>query len=355
MKKKYFSIVLLVMIVLAGVYYWGFNFIYNSSSNDLMNQQLKLAQYQSELVANMLSSQLEKGFSKEQVTGNLQDALELTIADPVFICMFNKYGKEICHPDRKKVGMTFTDDDSTIKSFSNMVLEENFKTVLRKHTPYGGLHTIKDGNKTEIIYLEPVKGTDWIIATHSNLASLDDNLNTVKTQLILFFYLTWLCSVVLILFLISLLYQKYFNKISRENLEIQNLIENKLIEKQTDSQKKNIHPPAKRFLAEKGLNLIPVEIENIAFIYLENKITYIIDCNKVKSTLNLSLEEIYQLLPKEQFFKASRQIILSLKAIRTIEKYGTVQLRVITDPVSDIPIIISKARVSEFKFWMGKK
>lgn len=352
MRKKHFLIIVLIGITLGGIYYWGFGFIYGSSSNELMKQQLKAAQYQSELIANMITDQLSAGVPKNKVISDLQQALEYSSTDPVFICMFDKEGKEICHPDRKKVGTRVK--NSYVRSFSNISLEENFKSVLQKNVAYGGIRTMPD--KTEIIYLNPVKNTDWIVASHSNLVSLEDTLREIKTKFQLFFILIWICSVALILLLISILYQKYFEKITKENKVIQDeVFKSQKVDLQDENLKeKNKDKTVKRFLAEKGVKLVPVEVENIAFIYLENKITYIIDFQGNKLTLNLALEEIYQALPKELFFRVSRQIILSLKAIKNIEKYGISQLRAVTDPSSEVPIIISKGKISEFKAWMGK-
>jgi uncharacterized protein YneF (UPF0154 family) len=342
-----------IIIVLAGICYLGFNFTYNSSSNELMEQQLKAAHYQSKLVASMIFEELGDGVSEEQIVNNIQQALEKSPSDLVFLCMFNKYGKVICHPDRKKIGMVIKNQDF-IQSFSDIDLEVDFKSALENSMDYGGVRKIK--GSTEIIYLSPVENTDWIITSHSNLTTLEDTLSDIKTKLQLFFILMWVCSVVLILFLVNVLYRKYFNKVTQENSEIQH----QMIEKQTDGEYSNIaqeqdtNRPIKRFLAERGLKLVPVEVENIAFVYLENKVTYVVDLNGYKLTLNLNLEEVYQTLPKEQFFRVSRQIILSLKAIQNVEKYGVTQLRAVTHPPSEIPLIISKSKVSEFKLWMGK-
>lgn len=357
MKKLHFIIIFLITVFLTSTYYLGYIFIYSSSRNDLIEQQLKIAQYQSQLVANILSDKIERGESKEEVVNNLQRALENSSSDPVFICMFDKNGKEITHPDRKKIGTKIMDDESRIKSFSNMDLEENFKTILTKYPSYGGLHKIdnKTKNNTEVIYLSRVKNTDWIIASHSNLAALENTLDGIKAKLILSFVLIWISSITLILVLINLLYHKYFNKITKERLPIQSQNIEEQNTQDDDLQGKDKNRVFSRFLAEQGVRLIPIEVDNIAFVYLENKVTYVVDFKGVKYTLNLSLEEVYQKLPQEQFFRISRQIILSLKSIQNIEKYGLTQLRVITDPVSEIPIVISKAKVSEFKSWVGKK
>jgi DNA-binding LytR/AlgR family response regulator len=109
-----------------------------------------------------------------------------------------------------------------------------------------------------------------------------------------------------------------------------------------------------RLLADKGAQLTPVYIDNIAFIYTENKITYIVEYNNEKSSINLTLDELFKSLNENTFYRASRQVIISAKAIVKIEKYGTSQLRVMTNPISPIAIIISKAKITEFKKWAGK-
>ncbi|CAA7390269.1 LytTR family transcriptional regulator [Chryseobacterium fistulae] len=356
MKKTYFLISFFIVAALAVTHYLAFIFIYNSFRYDLLEEDLRVAEYQSRLISEMVSRELESGSTQEEAKAKLQISLERSSTGPVFICMFNKEGKEICHPNKNLVGITIADDDSTVKSFSNLDLERNFKSILNTYTAYGGIHTIKDENKTEVIYLTPVRDTDWIIASHVNLISLEKTLNAFKTKLLLLFIFTWVCSIVLILFLINFLYQRYFSKITKENLKIRDeILEKQSFEVAHEVVKEEEEPIVKRFLAEKGLKLIPVEIESIAFIYLDNKIVYVVDINGMKSTLNMSLEEIFQTLPKDQFFRVSRQVILALKSIQNIEKYGLTQLKAITHPVSEVPIIISKAKVSEFKSWIGKK
>ncbi|NCQ12333.1 MAG: LytTR family transcriptional regulator, partial [Bacteroidetes bacterium] len=57
---------------------------------------------------------------------------------------------------------------------------------------------------------------------------------------------------------------------------------------------------------------------------------------------------------KSIFYRASRQVIVSAKAIDKIEKYGTTQLKILTNPISPIDIIISKNKLTDFKKWIGK-
>ncbi len=54
------------------------------------------------------------------------------------------------------------------------------------------------------------------------------------------------------------------------------------------------------------------------------------------------------------FYRVSRQVITSAKAIEKIEKYGNTQLKVFTKPLSPVDIIVGKAKLTEFKQWLGK-
>jgi DNA-binding LytR/AlgR family response regulator len=110
----------------------------------------------------------------------------------------------------------------------------------------------------------------------------------------------------------------------------------------------------KRLLVDKGSRLKPVDFDNIALAYTENKMTYIIEFDNNTSTVNTSLDELFNLFDKNIFYRASRQVIIAVKAIDKIEKYGNTQLKVITKPDSPIDIIISKAKITEFKKWAGK-
>jgi DNA-binding LytR/AlgR family response regulator len=121
----------------------------------------------------------------------------------------------------------------------------------------------------------------------------------------------------------------------------------------SSSIKKEAEEP-QRLLAYRGMELKPVNIEKIAFIYTQHKISYIVESDKKTSTMNTSLDDLYNMLDKNLFYRASRQVIVSAKAIDKIEKYGNTQLRVTTVPACPVEIVISKAKLTEFKKWAGQ-
>ncbi len=90
----------------------------------------------------------------------------------------------------------------------------------------------------------------------------------------------------------------------------------------------------------------------IAYIYIENSTTYIIDMDGKRSTTNKSLELLCRDLCGKSFFRANRQVIISASAITKIIKIGNCKLKVETKPESEKIITISKNKVSSFKRWL---
>ena len=343
----------LLITALGILFYLSFNYIYVSATNSLITQQIETSKNQANIVANLLSEQIKQGNSKIQIKNELQKSIENTSTENSFICMFDSTGKEICHPNKEKIGQILQDNNSIIHNLSNNEVEENFKKVITTKKAIGGLRKLK--SYTEIVYLSPVKNTDWVIASHANITRFQKTFNSLKERLIFLFLLIWLTSIIIIYF--------FLQRINKDNLQTVQLNNKKTSEKYFNELKilnKNISttqkqiPKTNRLLADKGYQLTPVFFTNIALIYTENKISYIIEHNGEKSSINLTLDELFHSLDKNEFYRASRQVIISAKAIDKIEKYGTTQLKVSTKPITPIDIIISKAKLSDFKKWIGK-
>ena len=100
--------------------------------------------------------------------------------------------------------------------------------------------------------------------------------------------------------------------------------------------------------------LLPVSTQDIAYIYTENTITYVVCFDGKKSTSNASLDELFANLDNTYFFRANRQFIIAIAAIDKIVRYGNNQLKILIEPSNaEVDIIISKNRAAEFKKWLN--
>jgi len=343
-----------ILLTLGLIYYFSFDYIYTSNKKSIINQQIENAKIQADLISNILSEKLNAGYSKKQVREEFQKSIENMPIENSFVCMFDSIGREICHPNQQKIGHVLEENNSIIQSSSNIDIEQNFKQAIQQNKSTGGLRKLK--TYTEVVYLSPIKKTRWVVASHTNIIKFQKIFSDLKEKLILIFVLVWLSSSSLIFFFLQYINSNNLKKISElnRNTGAQYFKEIKAINENLTSSLKKGTIETKRLLADKGTKLKPVNIKNIAFIYTQNKITYIVEFDNTTSTINTSLDNLFNLLDKNLFYRATRQVIVSVKAIDKMGKFGNTQLKIYTLPISPIEIIISKAKITDFKQWIGK-
>jgi len=150
----------------------------------------------------------------------------------------------------------------------------------------------------------------------------------------------------------SLLVQKEFidDKVQEAELlhqKLQSLVSNFTQQKISSSTFKT------RFLLNRSNQLIPVMAQDIAYFFTQNKVVYVVDKNNQKYHTDQSLEELIQQLNPKDFFRANRQFILSIHCIQKIHHYGNAKLKIDISPACEEFIVISKAKVREFKNWVA--
>ena len=119
----------------------------------------------------------------------------------------------------------------------------------------------------------------------------------------------------------------------------------------------NITQPGKkyrtRFLISGDDKLFTLQVEDIAYFYSENKITFAVTNQNKEHIIDLSLDKLCEQLDPDRFFRTNRQTIVSVQAIQKIESYflGKVVVKVIP-PFKD-KIIVSREKISAFKLWLN--
>ncbi|GGH78672.1 two-component system LytT family response regulator [Filimonas zeae] len=106
------------------------------------------------------------------------------------------------------------------------------------------------------------------------------------------------------------------------------------------------------FLVQFREKLIPLEVAAIAWFYTTNEVVHAHTRDNKQYIIDYTLEQLQQQLNPQQFFRANRQCIVQRNAIQEIELYfnGRLFLRLQPEPAEKI--LISKARVPEFKAWL---
>lgn len=108
------------------------------------------------------------------------------------------------------------------------------------------------------------------------------------------------------------------------------------------------------FLIPERDKLIPLTTSNIAYVYIDTKTVKAIAMDGHTYYLNQTLDDIMAQLDPELFFRANRQFIISRNAVKDMSVWFGNKLAVnLSVPVPE-KIIVSKARVGEFKTWFAE-
>lgn len=106
------------------------------------------------------------------------------------------------------------------------------------------------------------------------------------------------------------------------------------------------------FLVHVRDKIIPLGCERIAFCYTSNEKVTAYDFDGTAYPLDKTLESLQGMLPETDFFRANRQFIVARRAVKEIVVWFGSRLALNLSVETPERIIISKARVPEFKTWL---
>lgn len=123
------------------------------------------------------------------------------------------------------------------------------------------------------------------------------------------------------------------------------------------SQRDN-QPPQETNLTERVYlvhykdKIIPLNIDDVAYFYTTNERVSATTYTGERYTVDRTLEMLQSSLPSEEFFRANRQFIVARRAVKDIAIWFGSRLALNLTLETPEKIIISKARVPEFKLWL---
>lgn len=343
------AIIYLVVSVLAATYFL------KDTSYELIDSQLEFGKKETKTFATLLSYQLLNGIPKDTVLLQAQKGLQGTNQNNVFLSIIDWSGRIVCHPEIKNVGQSAQSEKSFVSSVADNLTAEEFQIVIEEKE-YRNIGE----NSSEVTFMYPIQHSDWIAVSHINLKKLNSQLERLKYQFYTILFILGLIIIptfVMTTRYIGGIYEKRL-ELQKQKLEDEVLNLSKLNRAVGDYQQKvTIYPKSnvskKRILTQLKNELLSIPIEEIAHIYTENTITYVVDVNGKKSTTNSSLDELISHLDETTFFRANRQFIIAISSIDKIVKYGNSQLKILVNPEANVDILISKNKAAEFKNWLN--
>lgn len=106
------------------------------------------------------------------------------------------------------------------------------------------------------------------------------------------------------------------------------------------------------FLVHVRDRIIPLHRDKIAYCYTSNEKVTACGFDGETYPLDRTLEALQTLLPETDFFRANRQFIVSRRAVKEIVVWFGSRLSLTLQVPTPERIVVSKARVPEFKSWL---
>ena len=109
-----------------------------------------------------------------------------------------------------------------------------------------------------------------------------------------------------------------------------------------------------RFLVKQGQRLVAIEVSDIAYFFIDDRLCFFKTWEKTKYVVDYNLEELEAMLDPKYFFRLNRSVIAHLKAIDRIQTFFNGKLKLDLKPALTEEVVVSRERAQAFKDWMGR-
>ena len=108
-----------------------------------------------------------------------------------------------------------------------------------------------------------------------------------------------------------------------------------------------------RFVVKIGRTSKIVHASDIAYIYTESKISFLVTSAGKRYPLEHSLDVLEEMLDPLTFYRANRQFIVNINAIKEMHAYSKARLKIDLIPPAARDVVVSTERSSRFKKWLS--
>lgn len=356
--RLYFVTFIYITIIYTIIAVVAYNYLVRASILKVLETHLELSKKESKTLSLVIGDVLNNKTKKQLLIDIIQKRIEEAENNSSFLAVYNWSGKIIIHPNIKNVGTLVKQDNAYVSSVKDNLTSESFYERFCEDMA-------NSDYAPKVIALYPITNSDLIIASSIKTEYIKLQQDYYKKQYLVTLLIMGLILVVasvIILRYLSSKYEKHF-ELRKEKLEDEVINLSKLNRDIISYQEKISIEPEKineqrhstktRILTYTRNELVPMPTDDIAYIFTENTITYVVDHNNKQTTTNVSLDELFSQLDSTHFFRANRQFIISINSLNKIVKYGNNQLKILVKPNTETDIIISKNKASQFKKWLN--
>lgn len=107
-----------------------------------------------------------------------------------------------------------------------------------------------------------------------------------------------------------------------------------------------------RFSIPVGQKIKTIPVEEVAYFYSSEGITFLVTRDRIEYPLDSSLEKLAGEVDPLQYFRINRQYLVSLKSIGNVHIYPKSKLKIDLLPAAHEEVFVSIDRVVQFKRWL---
>jgi len=112
----------------------------------------------------------------------------------------------------------------------------------------------------------------------------------------------------------------------------------------------------RRFLIQIGDRFRKIEAEEIAYFYAMEKCTFLKTFEGNSYPLDLSLDNLVNVIDPSQFFRINRKYVVNMRSIKNMYAWSRSRIKIILSPSvdEDSDTIVSIDRAADFRNWLNK-
>ncbi|MCU0326184.1 MAG: LytTR family transcriptional regulator DNA-binding domain-containing protein [Spirosomaceae bacterium] len=107
-----------------------------------------------------------------------------------------------------------------------------------------------------------------------------------------------------------------------------------------------------RIIGKKGTNFYILSIHDVAFIYTESRVVFLIDKSGERYIIEKNLSELEFELPSRFFFRVNRKFIVHINAIKSFRPSFKGKIAIELLHLSKAEVSISQENAAQFKAWI---
>jgi DNA-binding LytR/AlgR family response regulator len=120
---------------------------------------------------------------------------------------------------------------------------------------------------------------------------------------------------------------------------------------QTFQQPKKVYKT--RFLIKNGQEFIRLNVEDVAYYYSEDGLTFAMTKEGKRHIIDPTLDQLSEQINPDFFYRINRKQIVQIDSISKIHTYFNNRLKLDLRPNFSADVIVSRERVKGFKAWVG--